>query len=131
MVVADTSVWVSYLRDPNTDTGNAMDSLLRRREVLMVGVVLAEILQGARSTRQFDELEDRLTAMSYLDTGKDAWVGAAHLFRELRAKGAMIPITDLLIAATALQYNEPVYTLDEHFERVPGLRLFSPGNDGE
>lgn len=36
-------------------------------------------------------------------------------------------IADLLIASLAMEYGHQVYTLDDHFQRVLGLRLYEVG----
>jgi hypothetical protein len=38
-------------------------------------------------------------------------------------------MADLLIAVLAMEPDCPVYTLDEHFQRVPGLRLHQVGEE--
>ena len=126
MVVIDTSAWIKYLRDPDSESGRVTDSLLLGREVVMVGMVLAEVLQGARTRRELDILRDRLTALRFLHTDQETWISVGELALHLRERGAMIPITDLIIAAVAMRHNEPVYTLDDHFQRVPGLQLYGP-----
>ena len=128
MVVADTSVWIAYLRDPDSDPGRAMDALLSKREVLMVGMVLTEVLRGARRQREFDALRDRLTAIQFLDTDQETWIRVAALALGLRERGETIPVTDLIVAAVAIQHNEPLYAVDEHFQRVPGLRSYEPNS---
>ncbi|RIK45609.1 MAG: hypothetical protein DCC58_05865 [Chloroflexi bacterium] len=46
----------------------------------------------------------------------------------LRRRGQLIPDFDLLIAATALQYDLTLLTFNRrHFERIPELRLYQPG----
>ncbi len=42
---------------------------------------------------------------------------------QLRGQGRLIPLTDLIIASLALEGDHQVFTLDEHFQRVPGLKL--------
>lgn len=38
-------------------------------------------------------------------------------------QGHMIPLTDIVIAACALEEGAAVLTNDRHFELVPGLRV--------
>jgi tRNA(fMet)-specific endonuclease VapC len=53
--------------------------------------------------------------------------GTAEVFggvrADLRRQGKLIPDLDLLIAATALRHNLTVVNRDEHFRRIPGLKL--------
>jgi predicted nucleic acid-binding protein len=45
------------------------------------------------------------------------------IYRSLRQQGAAIPSNDLWIAASCLEHGALLFSLDAHFERVPGLRL--------
>jgi len=100
--------------------------LLFRGEVSMVGMVLSEILQGARTHSEFATLRDRLTALEFLEVTLETWVKVGEIALELRRQGYPVPLTDLTIAAVAIQHNQSVYTLDQHFQRVPGLELHQP-----
>jgi predicted nucleic acid-binding protein len=37
-----------------------------------------------------------------------------------------LPLSDLVLAALALTTGMEVFTLDNHFRKVPGVRLFDP-----
>lgn len=124
MVIVDSTVWTHYLRTPETPIGHGLLRLLEADQVVMVGVVLAEVLQGARGEREFRQLRSWLEVLPYLEVTQETWAGAGELSMHLRAEGRLTPLTDLLIAALALEGDHHVYTLDEHFQRVPGLRLY-------
>ena len=59
---------------------------------------------------------------------RQTWVSAGRIGLQLRVTDGLIPLTDLAIAALALEYDHEVYTLDGHFDRVtesealPGAR---------
>ena len=92
MVIADSSVWITFQRDPNSDAGRELDRLLAVDEVTMVGPVLVEVLQGSRSDEAFDFFASRLTALSYVETNQDTWVMAGELNLRLRRQGDMLAI---------------------------------------
>ena len=46
MVIADTSVWIPFFNRPDSPEKVAVDRLIDADEVALVGVVLAEWLQG-------------------------------------------------------------------------------------
>ena len=87
LVIADTSVWISYQRDPGSPAGQELDALLATREVVMVGPVLAEILQGSRSDEEFDFLAENLYALEFVDADKDTWVRVGKMGTALRRAG--------------------------------------------
>ena len=127
MVIADTSVWITFQRDPRSPVGQELDSLLAEDEVVMVAPVLAELLQGARSVSQFELLRLHLSSLSFLETDQNTWTRAGELNFRLREQGLMLSFADLIISSLAMQHSIPVYTIDGDFGRVPGLALHEAG----
>ncbi|MBI2935391.1 MAG: PIN domain-containing protein [Chloroflexi bacterium] len=127
MVIIDTLVWVQTLRAGASAEQREVDKLLAQGEVVMVGAILAEVLQGARSQREFEDLRGRLTALPYVAETKETWTMVGAFSYQLRQQGATLVLVDLLIAALALEGDHRLYTLDDHFQRVPGLRLYKGG----
>jgi len=126
-VIVDTSVWIQFFRVAGSREHLTVAELVRHREVAMVGVVLAELLQGARSQQELEELTRWLTALPYLAETQQTWARVGRLSFLLRQRGAGVPMLDLVIAALALEHGCQVYTRDEHFQRVPGVKLYAPG----
>lgn len=126
-VVVDTSVWVTAFRVSASREKREVDRLLARGEIALVGAVLAELLQGARSQRELQEMELRLVALPYLPETRETWAQVGRLSYELRRQGRALALVDLLIAALALEHGCSVYTLDEHLQSIPGVALHRPG----
>jgi predicted nucleic acid-binding protein len=126
LVIADSNIWIHYLRDPNSEVGLTLQALLDKDQVLMTGVVLSEVLQGARTEREYEMLLPRLTALPYQEMNKRTWASAGRIGLRLRMKDGLIPLTDLAIAALAIEYDHQVCTLDGHFDRVVGLKRYPP-----
>lgn len=123
MVVVDSTVWIDYLRF-DSEIGRRLDELLERREVVLTGIVLAEILQGASGDKDHEQLQTALDAAVYVDISKAAWIRVGRLARELRKAGQALPLTDLAIASVALEEDHELFTLDTDFQRIPNLRLY-------
>ena len=126
LVLADTSVWVDYFRRRASPSKPAMNVLLRTNRVAMAGPVLAEILTGARDPEHERFLKSHLDALPWLDAPRSVWELAGGLGAKLRRQGVTLPASDLQIAAIASFHRVAVYTIDEHFRRVPGLALYAP-----
>ena len=71
---------------------------------------MAELNQFLDSPRVFLYTVDEETAEIY-----------AEIFKTLRQNGTPIPTNDIWIAATAMQYGLALYSLDKHFELIPGI----------
>ena len=127
MVIVDSNIWISAFHSKDGTLADTLAYLLRSNEAAIVGIVISEVLQGSHSQREFIEVGDRLGAVPLIETSKQAWVKAAEQSFELRLKGNQVPLSDLVIAATALDGNHQVYTQDQHFRRIPGLQLHQAG----
>lgn len=129
MVVIDSTVWIHYLRTPDTPIGQELVRLLNANEVAVVGMVLAEVLQGARVKAEVDRLEGIFRSLPFLEGNRETWATAGKLAFQLRREGRAVPVTDLAVAAVAMEHDCTLYTLDQHFQRIPGLKLHEIPND--
>jgi predicted nucleic acid-binding protein len=126
MVIADTSVWIPFFNRPNSKEKATLDLLIDADEVALVGVVLAELLQGCRSREEREELAEGLLALPYLEVNQTTWLKAGDLSWALLRKGVTLPLSDLVIAALAIEHHCRVYSLDLHFRKIPELPLYTP-----
>jgi hypothetical protein len=129
-VLVDSSVWVDYLSRRQTPLVDVLDRALgESRLVATTGVILQEILQGARTERTFQLLRSRFSRLAYLPASKQTFVAAAVLHRKARGRGMTVPTVDTLIASTAIAHGAALLTADDHFRTlasVSKLRLVSP-----
>lgn len=98
--------------------------LIDADEVALVGVVLAELLQGCRTPSERTTLSESLLALLYFEVAQTTWLRTGDLSAQLLRKGVTLPLSDLLIAALAIEHDCRVYSLDTHFKKIPGLRLY-------
>lgn len=125
MVIVDTSVWIEYLRGKRTADVDALESLVDEGRAALTGLVLAELLRGRRTPGERSKLEERLTGAEFIDMDRSTWRRAGMIGGDLDARGSGIPMTDVLIAAVAIEHDHELFTRDKHFERIPGLRLYN------
>ena len=128
MVLVDSAPWIDLLSGAESPESNLLEQWLRGgTPVATTGIVLQEVLQGARTDRDLTLLRDRLSRLAFLRADKETYVEAARLFRMARRRGQTVPAADALIAATAVAYGTPLLTTDQkHFRvlaRVSKLRL--------
>lgn len=124
MIVVDSNVWIDYLRRTDSDAGSRLDGFLAQREVILTGIVLAEILQGTTGDDDFEVLADALATATYVEIDRRVWLRAGRLSRQLRASGQPLPLTDVAIAAVAIDGDHRLFTFDPDFKRIPGLKLY-------
>lgn len=89
--------------------------------VVAWGEVYEGVIGSPDRRREFDEFSTRIDVLLVN-------IAVARRYAEtrfyLRASGSLIPDNDLWIAATALAHDLAVVSQDEHFRRVPGLRIY-------
>jgi len=64
----------------------------------------------------------RWQKLPYLETTRDIWENAGKISASLRGQGMAMPLSDLIIAATAMANGCEVFTVDPHFDHVQGLK---------
>ena len=125
-ILLDSSVLIHAQRQPNSETTGQVVALLASGQAAVTGPVIAEYIQGARSQDEMGFLVRRVVSLDFLEMDQAVWVIAGRLGNRLNRSGAPLPIVDLSIAATAIRYGVPLYTLDRGFGSIPELDLYQP-----
>lgn len=118
MILVDSSVWIDFFRGTVTPQTERLDALLGS-ELLVVGdLILAEVLQGFSSERDFNQARKLLTALDVVTLGgPEIAIQAARNFRTLRARGVTIRKTiDTLIATRCIESDYSLLFSDRDFE---------------
>ena len=121
MIVADTTVFVDYLRG-NPDAVHAVRAALLNGEPLTASVLTRmELLAGARDYER-PVLEAFLDQIAWIPVTQEIADVAGELIRRfMRSHGAISPV-DFLIGATALAYDADLWTSNRrHFPYLPDL----------
>ena len=85
---------------------------------ICIGNILQELLDGLRSTKQFDRLVQLLEPFPLLELDRSTYIAAARLRTTCRTKGVLAGPIDFLIAAACCQYGYPLLTSDQDFSRI-------------
>jgi len=116
-VLADTSIWVDYLRDGVTGPGGGLDGLLASGEVVVCGPVVAELLAGVVGGRRH-ELWQLLGGLPWADLGRAEWRRVGDLASSLRSSGTSIALTDIEIAVAAATAGARLWSRDSDFDHI-------------
>jgi predicted nucleic acid-binding protein len=119
MILVDTSVWIAYFSDEEIPHVDFLDKMIREREIYICGVIIAEILQGLKEEKIYNEIAALLKSLKYLEAPYETYINAANIYRKLRHKGITIRKTmDCIIAAIALKNNMELLHLDKDFNEI-------------
>jgi predicted nucleic acid-binding protein len=126
VVIADTSIWIEFFNRPKSKEKRRMDFLIDENQLLFVGPVLMELLQGCRTSRDADIILNHVSALPFLEMSFSTWRRTGEISAGLRRKGITLPTIDLIIAVLAMEHDAEVFTVDPHFQKIPGLKLYKP-----
>ncbi len=128
MILIESSVLMEAQRIPSSENAIRLAELMASGEAAVAGPVIMEYLRGARSEEEFEFLSNRIASITFLDVDRQTWVLAGRLSRRYIRAGQAMSDLDVVIAATAIRYGVPLYTLDSDFARIPELNLYEPSS---
>ena len=121
-VLVDTSVWIAYFQaNPPAGIPDLVDDILRKGEVCVPKIVIAELIQGAHSEKDLATIRDFLDAFTILAEADSSWVDAGKLSYALKKKGRTVNLADCYIAVLAKENGCSILTLDRHFKDIQGV----------
>jgi predicted nucleic acid-binding protein len=117
--VLDTSALVVLMRrsrPPDLEpVADAARGELEAGRALLSAVTLAELLVGSRGEAAMGSVTELLDRLPVVDAGREVARLAGRMGAAARQAGATIPLTDLLIGATAVWLDLPLLTCDSDF----------------
>ena len=118
MILVDSSVWIDYFRGTVTPQTERLDELLGIEPVAVGDLILAEVLQGFSSDRDFNKARKLLTSLDMVEIGGvDVAIEAARNFRSLRELGITVRKTiDTLIATRCIEDDLELLFSDRDFD---------------
>ena len=128
MIVADTSVWIDYVRGVRGPHTDLLDDALLHDRVVTGDIIMDEFLQGFREEKDFQAAKEIMECLEYHDfVGKEIALQAAQNFRILRKNGVTVRKTiDVLIASFCIENGFELIHNDHDFdpmEKILGLRV--------
>lgn len=93
-------------------------------------VVYAELVEGfalgskERYNREHLERFLALPNVHFVDITRETAEIWGSIRKSLRKQGTPIPINDIWIAAQAMETGSVLFTYDDHFAHIPGLRTW-------
>ncbi len=128
MIVADTSVWIDYVRGIDAPHTNLLDYELDHSRIVTGDLIIAEFLQGFRSEEDYHKAKQIMESLEYHDfVGKDIALRTAQNYRKLRKSGTTVRKTiDVIIATFCIENDFDLLHNDRDFdpmERLLGLRV--------
>ena len=118
MILVDSSVWVDFFRGNTTAEVDLLDNLLGRERIAVGDLIMVEVLQGFRATRDFNQARKTLAAFDLVELGGfDIAMKAAKNFRALQTLGYTVRKTiDTIIATRCIESGYVLLHSDRDFD---------------
>lgn len=123
-VLIDTSVWIAYFKNSHKQLIEKVDNVLTHDSVYVPKVVIAELIQGAKTDKEIAVIEEFVNAFAVIDQTADTWLKAGRLSFLMKKKGSTVHIIDCYIAILANEHNCSILSLDEHFRSIQKFLKF-------
>jgi len=114
----DKSVWIPYFRDGGAEYGDFIDTLIDENRVHINGIVLAELLIGARSPAEIDRLATALAGLKLVPSDRDSFQSAGRNGFALKRKGVSVPLSDIIIATDCIDHSLVLIEADRHYAAI-------------
>ena len=128
-ILVDTSAWIcSFKKRGYERIKEVISQGLDNNIITTSGLIIFEILQGAKDVKEYERLKDYFSSLQYLSFPEFMWAKASNLSYNLLRKGITVPSTDLFIATVAIENNCLLLNNDRHFkiiEEHTTLKTFS------
>ncbi len=125
MILVDSNVWIAAWKGGHPEVQRQLGLLIEAGETTINELIRTELLQGARDREHQKKLSTLLEPIPVAHLSPEIWQAAPPYFLDCREKGITLTTIDCLIAVHALERKVRLWSLDQIFERLPRLRLFS------
>ena len=122
-ILVDTTIWIEFFRG-RSKIADDFEMLLMENAVCICGIVMFEVLRGIKSEGEKNRILSILASLPYIEMTKKLWQSAAELSVSAKLKGMNLPLSDIFIAAIAIENDLPIYTVDKHFTQISNLKLY-------
>ena len=131
MILVDTSVWIDYFNGTPTWQAELLDHYLSNVPIIMGDLILAEVLQGFKSDKDYETAKAFLSALPFRQIGGyDVAVQSAKNYRLLRKSGVTVRKTiDVIIATFCIIEGLALLHDDRDFDPMEShfsLKTLSP-----
>ena len=120
LILPDSNFYIDCAR-AGQDPFRVLAARAEEWEFATCGMVALEVCRVRSHQGLYEKFRERFSVMIYIQAMRQVWQRATHLAWALDRQGVVLPASDVLIAACALQTGAAVLTRDAHFRQIPGL----------
>jgi predicted nucleic acid-binding protein len=115
MKLVDTSSWVEYFRERESEAGDNVEVLVLSGEAAWCDITLVELWHGVRGAKEKRELTEMENEVERIPVDAAVWRLSSKLALRCREKGLTVPLSDIITAACAARHGLELEHCDKHF----------------
>lgn len=112
MILADTSVWIEYLRE-KSPYKQILRHHLEQGNIITTAAIFGELLQGASSQKDADRILSYFNALPQIESDAALWIEAGLLSYSKKARSRGIGLVDMAIVCSARRRGARIWSRDK------------------
>jgi len=122
LVICDTNIFIHWFNNDQVTIQRLKD--IGPENIALSVITVMELIAGADNNNQLKQLNKKIRHYSVLGFSQEISYFALKLFEKYHLSHKL-QIPDAIIAATAIEYNLPLFTYNlKDFRYIPGLKLY-------
>lgn len=124
-IMVDSAVYITYFRN-SRDIRQDLMPYLASGMLYNCGIIRAEVIRGFKNHQLKNSMTDFFNIIPEVPTNARLWQQIAEMAWTIdRTIGGSVPLTDVVIARSAMLVDAALISPDQHFLSVTGLDLRS------
>lgn len=111
MIIADTSIWIDYLKG-DEETTAMMRPYISKNHVMAISAVFGELLQGVKNKRERKILDGFWEHLPKVDE-QHLFIKAGQISNEHKLYAKGVGLIDCYLLAAAVKYDLALWTKDK------------------
>ncbi len=123
-ILIDTTIIIDFLRKQNKQATNLWKVKEAGFNVQISTITVFELYAGALTDIHKNDLLKLLKWFEIIPFGFETAQISAEIYKNLKAENQLIEFRDIFIAATSIEFNVPLLTLNKkHFNRINDVKI--------
>lgn len=122
MIVVDSSFWIEYFLGSELGRIIKENNDFKNNRFYVPTIVIYEVYKKLLHEFNMDLASDYISNLQtgiVINLDMNLSIASARLGKENK-----LPLADSIIYATAQKFNADLYTMDQHFKDLPGVKYF-------
>ena len=117
MILADTSIWISFLRKDDEDIVSILKTYLKKNDIYTVSAVFGELFQGVKSKRERDIIDIIWSSLPKPDE-EGLFIKAGHISNQYKLYAKGVGLIDCYLLAACCEFGYSLWTLDKKLQKA-------------